>query len=165
MNADRPVASADRLYVDTTVFINLGKQGSLIPLIKYLGKRARIVNEVDAELQRNSTLEDFRFLGTLDMIRDWPPEPAVVLTTEQMQEVLDIKRAIERPGDHPLKDLGEIASVIAAKADGRVPVISDDGTAAMLCSVRGIARLTTPDVLEEMIAAGELDWDEPSEAS
>jgi hypothetical protein len=151
------VASAERLFIDTTVFINLGKQGSLIPLIKYLGKRARIVNEVDAELQRNSTLEDFTFLKTLAMIRDWPPAEAVVLTPDQMQEVLEIKRAIARPGDHPLKDLGEIASVIAAKADGLVPVISDDGTAAMLCSVRGIARLTTPDVLQEMRDAGALE--------
>lgn len=157
MTANRPVESAERLYVDTTVFINLGKQGSLLTLIKYLGDRARIVNEVDVELQRNSTLEDFRFLGTLALVRDWPPVEAVVLTSEQMQEVLDIKRAIAQPGDHPLKDLGEIASVIAAKADGKVPVISDDGTAAMLCSVRGIDRLTTPDVLEEMRAAGVLD--------
>jgi hypothetical protein len=150
MSSAKPVASADRIYVDATVFINLGRQGELISLIKYLGTRARIVDEVDAELQRNSTLDDFRFLGTLEMIRDWPPVAAVVLTAEQMQEVLDIKRAIARPGDHPLKDLGEIASVIAAKADGMVPVISDDGTAAMLCSVRGIERLTTPDVLAEM---------------
>ncbi|MBJ7458259.1 MAG: hypothetical protein JHD02_03630 [Thermoleophilaceae bacterium] len=151
------IAQSDRLYVDTTVFINLGKQGSLLTLIKYLGDRARIVNEVDVEIQRNSTLEDFRFLGTLAMIRDWPPVAPVELTTEQMIEVFSIKDAIARPGDHPQKDLGEIASVIAAKADGMVPVISDDGTAAMLCSVRGIDRLTTPDVLEEMRAAGVLD--------
>ncbi len=165
MNADRPVESAERLYVDTTVFINLGKQGSLLTLVKYLGKRARIVNEVDVELQRNSTLEDFRFLGTLEMIRDWPPVAAVVLTPEQMQEVLDIKRAIAQPGDHPMKDLGEIASVIAAKADGLVPVISDDKTAAMLCSVRGIERLTTPDVLKEMVAVGLLESEQSSESA
>lgn len=157
MTSGGSVEEADRLYVDTTVFINLGKQGSLIPLIKFLGARARIVNEVDAELQRNSTLEDFRFLGTLAMIRDWPPVDPVELTTEQMLEVFSIKSAIARPGDHPQKDLGEIASVVAAKADGMVPVISDDGTAAMLCSVRGIDRLTTPDVLEAMRAAGVLD--------
>jgi hypothetical protein len=74
-----------------------------------------------------------------------------------MQEVLDIKRAIAGPGDHPLKDLGEIASVVAAKADGLSPVASDDHTAAMLCSNRGLKRLTSDELTEQLRAAGFLE--------
>jgi hypothetical protein len=81
-----------------------------------------------------------------------------------MQEVIDIKHAIERPGDHPMKDLGEIASVVAAKSDGLCPVVSDDGTAAMLCSVRGLARCTTNEVLEAMQEAGLIEASEITEA-
>lgn len=150
-------AELDNLYLDTTVFVNLGEAGALLSLIKFVGDRARIVNEVFVELKRNSSREDFRFLLTLEMIRDWPPSPPVELSPEQMQEVLDIKRAIAGPGDHPLKDLGEIASVVAAKADGLSPVASDDHTAAMLCSNRGLKRLTSDELTEQLRAAGFLE--------
>lgn len=142
------------LYMDTTVFINFGESGALLTLIKFVGNRARIVTEVDTELQRNSSRNDFRFLATLNLLQGWPPIPPVQLSPAQMQTVLDIKRAIARPGDHEHKDLGEIASVIAAQADGLAPVASDDGTAAMLCSTRGMRRLTTRDLTDEMQAAG-----------
>lgn len=144
------MSGARHIYIDTTVFINFGIDGALLPLIKFFGNDARIVDEVAAELKRNSTREDFRFLATLDLLRDWPPAPPVELTPAQMLEVLDIKHAIAQPGDHELKDLGEIASVIAALADGAAPVASDDGTAAMLCATRGIERLTSSDIQARM---------------
>jgi predicted nucleic acid-binding protein len=107
---------------------------------------------VDREL-REVGARRFKFLGTLSMIRDWPPAPPVELTPRQQLEVIDIKNARAEPGDHEQKDLGEIATVIVACDDGRAPVVSDDGLAKSLCAVRGMKRLTTSDVLNEMSAA------------
>lgn len=132
-----------RVYLDTTVFVIFGQSGELIPLLSRLAGRARIVNEVDHEILRNSLKSEFSFLKVLGLIKNWPPAPPIELTAEQMTEVLSIKNAVKRPGDHPLKDLGEIATVIAAQADGGVPVASDDGLAAKLCWVRGIRRITS----------------------
>jgi hypothetical protein len=145
------------LYLDTTVFVNCGQIGALLALVRFVGDDARIVDEVAGELRRGSTREDLRFLGALEMVRGWPPAPPARLTPEQMAEVLDIKRAIQRPGDHALKDLGEIASVVAAKADGGAPVASDDHTAAMLCSVRGLRRVSSADLIGQMRSAGLID--------
>lgn len=143
----------DHLYVDTTVFINFGQQLSVLTLITLLGERARIVAEVENELKRNSSRRDFDFLGTLNRVRGWPPAPPVELTPAQQAEVLDIKRANSRRGDHELADLGEIASVVVAKDDGMAPVASDDGLAAKLCSVRGLQRITSKQLIDQVLAA------------
>lgn len=154
MNAGLRLEGLPRIYVDTTVFVHFGRGGALIPLVSLLGERARIVSEVDREIERNSTKPDHSFLSVLSKIRGWPPVPPIVLTPEQMREVLDIKNAVQQPGDHPLKDLGEIATVIAACADGRAPVASDDGLAAKLCSVREMRRITSTELSAEMERGG-----------
>ncbi len=153
------IAPADRVYLDSTVFFNFGEAGALLPLVKYLGPRARIVNEVEAELARNSSFLDYSYLKVLEQIRDWPPVDSIDITPAQMQQVLDMQRVVRGPGQHELQHLGEIASVVAACDDGRVPVVSDDGLARKMCRVRQMPFINSADVATEMTAAAALDRD------
>lgn len=158
------IADLDRVYLDTTVFVNLGQAGALIPFVRFVNERARIVREVDTEIQSLSTRTDFAFLKTLRMIRGWPPIPPIDLPAILTMEVLDVKRAYGRPGEHALEHLGEIASVVAAAADGGSAVVSDDGLAGKMCALRDLGRLTTADVALEMAARGELDHESARDA-
>lgn len=151
------VAHFPRVYLDSTVFFNFGEAGGLIPLVQYLGERARIVNEVEDELRRNSTFDEYSFLAVLDRINGWPPVESVDVTPTQMQQVFDIQRVVRDPGDHELKHLGEIASVVAACDDERMPVVSDDGLARKMCAVRGMPLINSADLAAEMTAADAID--------
>lgn len=161
MTEHRPplaISEADLVFVDTTAFVNFAQHSALPWLVKFLGKRARIVDHVQEEIRRNS-LGKFPALKMLDQLRGWPPVPPVELTPAQLAEVISLKEARAGPGDHSQADLGEIATVVAAAAVDNSVVLSDDGLARALVGMRPTRLVTSPDIAVQMVAAGALDAD------
>jgi hypothetical protein len=145
---------ADRVLLDSSSFFGFAKAGQLIYLAGYLGKRAYITLEVQAELERNAaTYNDLR---TLDRMH-WPPEEnRLALPTAQLEELFDILRGIQEPGDHKLKHAGEISTVLMAQHLGGKLIVLEDLDGKKLARKRQVPRMSTAVLAAEMVATGHL---------
>jgi hypothetical protein len=143
---------AKKILLDSSPFFYFCEGGQVINLAGYLGKRAHITLEVDDELRRNST--QYIDLKTLHRM-NWPPEDnKLELTAPLKQELLDILRAIQKPGDHPLKNAGEISTVLMAQHLGGELVVLEDHEGKALALKRRVPRLSTAMLAAETVAVG-----------
>jgi len=143
---------AAKVLLDSSAFFYFCEGGQVISLAGYLGKRAYITLEVDEELRRNSTR--YRDLKTLERMR-WPPEDnKLELPAPLKRELLDILRGLRKPGEHPMKNAGEVATVLMAQHIGGALVVLEDAEGKALALRRNVPRLSTAMLAAEMVAAG-----------
>jgi hypothetical protein len=132
---------AKLVLLDSSPFFRFCEGGQVINLAAYLGKRAHITLEVAGELQRKSS--QYTDLKTLERMK-WPPaDNKLELTSQLKQELLDILRAIQEPGDHPMKHAGEISTVLMAQYLGGELIVLEDRDGRQLALRRKVPRLST----------------------
>jgi hypothetical protein len=145
---------ADRVLLDSSSFFVFANAGQLIYLAQYLGKRACITLEVHGELELNAGT--YRDLRTLDRM-NWPSkENRLTLPPALMEELFDILRGIQEPGDHPLKHAGEISTVLMAEHLGGKLIVLEDSDGKRLAKRRNVPRMSTAILAAEMVAMGHL---------
>ena len=145
---------ADRVLLDSSSFFLFAAAGQLIYLAGYLGKRACITLEVEAELVRNAVR--YKDLRTLDRMH-WPAEEnPLALPPARLEELFDILRGIQEPGDHKLKHAGEISTVLMAQHLGGKLIVLEDLDGKQLAKKRHIPRISTAILAAEMVAMGYL---------
>lgn len=144
----------DTVLLDSSAFFRFAEAGELIYLASYFGKRAYITREVHAELERNAaTYNDLR---TLDRMH-WPPEDnRLTLPPARLEELFDILRGIQEPGDHELTHAGEISTVLMAQHLGGKLIVLEDLEGKKLARKRQVPRISTAILAAEMVAAGHL---------
>jgi len=151
-----PIASgADRVLLDTSVFINFAEAGALFQLAKYLGDRASIVVDVDSEIRRNATGR-FPALKTLPLL-GWPEGEPLALPPRLLEDAKGLRRLHRQPGQHADSNSGEIATVLMATQLEGVVALVDDRLGKQLCRMRGIPRLSSAQLVIEMMVAEALD--------
>ncbi|MEZ5121169.1 MAG: hypothetical protein R2736_06285 [Solirubrobacterales bacterium] len=144
---------AELILLDSSPFFRFCEGGQLLNLASYLGQRAHITLEVDGELRMRSATTHPE-LKTLDRLR-WPPsERRLELPAPLKQELLDILRAIQEPGDHPLKHAGEISTVLMGQHLGGKLIVLEDRDGKALAGRRGVPRMSTAMLASEMVATG-----------
>lgn len=141
---------ADRVLLDSSSFFVFARAGQLIYLAQYLGKRAYITQEVHGELELNAgKYPDLRTLGRMR----WPlEENRLTLTPALMEELFDILRGIQDPGDHRLKHAGEISTVLMAEHLGGELIVLEDSDGKKLATRRKVPRMSTAILAAEMVA-------------
>ncbi len=146
---------ADRVLLDTGVIVNFLEAGMLIPLAGYL-PNAAVTLDVDIELRRLAGTR-FADLATLDRLR-WPPGEPLALPPDLLADAEALRKLNSSPGAHEAANRGEIATALLA---GRLQVaaIIDDDLGKRLCKTRKVARLSTAQLVAEMVAAGAIDAD------
>jgi hypothetical protein len=151
-----PVAGrAERVLLDTSAFINFSDGGAVIQLSAYLGTRAAVTLDVDIELRRNAAGR-FPALKTLGMLK-WPPGEPLALPPDLLSDADALRRLHSTPGAHEAANRGEIATALLAGRLGGAVVIMDDDLGKRLCRTRGISRLSSAQLVAEMVAASALD--------
>jgi predicted nucleic acid-binding protein len=148
---------ADRVLLDSSPFFAFAQAGQLIYLAQYLAKRAFITLEVYAELERNAaTYADLQTLGRMR----WPREEnRLALSPAQLEELFDILRGIQDPGDHPLTHAGEISTVLMAEHLGGELIVLEDADGKQLARRRNVPRMSTAVLAAEMAAMDHLTDD------
>lgn len=146
---------AERVLLDTSAFINFAEGGALIQLSAYLGGRAAVTLDVDAELRRNAAGR-FPALKTLGILK-WPPDEPVALSPQLLADAKALRGLYSAPGAHEDANLGEIATALLAGQLGDAVVIMDDELGKRLCRTRNVARLSSAQLAAEMVAAAALD--------
>ncbi len=145
---------AKKVLLDSSALFYFCQGGQVINLAMYLRERAYVTLEVDEELRRKSTR--YVDLKTLQRMK-WPPENnKLELTAPLKQELLDILRAIQQPGDHPLKNAGEISTVLMAQHLGGDLVVLEDHEGKRLALRRQVPRLSTAMLAAEMVAVSHI---------
>ncbi len=140
---------AARVLLDTSPFYRFCEGGQVINLARYLGARACITLEVAEELRRGATR--YADLKTLQLMK-WPPERnRLELPAPLKRELLDLVRAFRKPGDHPLKNAGEVSTVLMAQHLGGELVVLDDHDGKRLAARRDVPRLSTAMLAVEMV--------------
>jgi predicted nucleic acid-binding protein len=143
---------ATKVLLDTSPFWRFCEGGQVINLARYLGKRAYITLEVEAELKRSAGR--YGDLKTLGFLR-WPRDSnRLELPGPLKRELLDILRALTTPGEHALKNAGEISTVLMAQHLGGELVVLDDHDGRRLAAKRAVPRLSTAMLAAEMVAVG-----------
>lgn len=151
-----PVArTAARVLLDTSPFISFAQGGALFQLAGYLGNRAAVALDVAEELRRNSAGR-FPELKTLGLL-GWPPGEPLALPPELLADAADLRRLHSDPGAHEAANRGEIATALLAGRLGDAVVIMDDDLGKRLCRTRGIPRLSTAQLVAEMVVTEALD--------
>jgi predicted nucleic acid-binding protein len=141
-----------QVLLDASPFYRFCDGGQIITLASYLGKRAWITLEVEEELRRGAVrYTDLRTLQRMN----WPHEDhRLELTTALKRELLDVLRAIRKPGEHRMKNAGEVSSVLMAQHLGGVLVVLDDRDGRTLSRRRNVPRLSTAMLVAEMVVVG-----------
>lgn len=151
-----PVAGrAERVLLDTSAFINFADGGALFQLSAYLGRRAAVTLDVDVELRRNAAGR-FPALKTLGMLK-WPTGEPLALPPELLADADALRTLHSAPGAHEDANRGEIATALLAGRLGDAIVIMDDELGKRLCRTRGVPRLSSAQLVAEMVAGGALD--------
>ncbi|MDX6690513.1 MAG: hypothetical protein QOG15_1970 [Solirubrobacteraceae bacterium] len=151
-----PIAGrAERVLLDTSVFINFADGGALFQLSAYLADRATVALDVDVELRRNAAGR-FPALKTLGMLK-WPPGEPLALPPDQLADAEALRRLHSAPGAHEDANRGEIATALLAGRIEGVIVVMDDMLGKQLCRTRGVARLSSAQLSAEMVVVGALD--------
>lgn len=143
-----------RVVLDASVFRRFEDAKQLILLPPYFqgaGVVAEIVREVHQELVRAGTTTTLK-------LQKWPD--VVDLPHELRGDMLRRMRAARKPGDHELKNAGEIASVLYAKHVGATLVLAEDELAKTMCLPvnLNVPRLSTAHLVLEMACRGHLNY-------
>lgn len=142
---------APTVLFDTSPLVNLGQTGLLLPVVAYIGARGAVTRDVANEIQRN--LRRFPDLRSLTMLR-WPPGEPLDLPVHLLADAEGIRKVNAEPGDHPDRNRGEIATALVAHSLGDTLTIMEDRLGKQLCRLRGVPRLSTAQLVAEMVAAG-----------
>lgn len=141
---------APRVLFDTSPLVNLGQTGLLFQVVGYVGARGAITRDVANEIQRN--LQRFPDLRSLAMLR-WPPGEPLDLPVRLLADAEGIRKVNAEPGDHPDRNRGEIATALLAHSLGDTLTVMEDRLGKQLCKLRGVPRLSTAQLVAEMVAA------------
>ncbi|MDB5067161.1 MAG: hypothetical protein JWM18_3595 [Chloroflexi bacterium] len=154
----RAFADADIVLPDATTFMAFAKTDNMADLMSYLGDRLRVTRDVLREIRRHvMETPDLRtFIAWVDAT---DPQQIAPLTSQESRTVFDLGRAVQRPGDHPLKHIGEFATVVAGRALhrslGGVFVCVDDNDGRKFAA-RSVPHGTTADLVIELVVQGML---------
>ncbi|HSK49597.1 MAG TPA: hypothetical protein VK889_03785 [Solirubrobacterales bacterium] len=146
------------LLTDATMPVSFCKAGigSARVMAAHLGPRVHMVEDVHLELQRLAA--SLPALETL--LEDWPPNPVRELGLDLKARVAQVIRARQIPGHHPDEDRGELATIFYAaqrrEAGEAFEVITDDRFGKQLARDRGLGLVTTPQLVIELVTAGQL---------
>jgi hypothetical protein len=146
---------ADCILLDTSVIVNFVEAGMLIPLAGYL-PNAAVTLDVDIELRRLAGTR-FAELATLDRLH-WPSGEPLALPPDLLDDAEALRKLNASPGAHEAANRGEIATALLA-ARLRVAAIIDDALGKGLCKMRGVPRLSTAQLVAEMVVVGAVDTD------
>ena len=142
---------AARVLFDASPLVNLGQCGLLIPLAGYIGDRGAVTRDVHNEIVRNQSR--FRDLRVLAMLR-WPPGEPLDVPPDLIADVEAIRTLNTEAGANPNKNRGEVATALVAARLGDSLVIMEDRLGKRLCEMRGVPRISTAQLVAEMVAAG-----------
>jgi len=148
---------AKTVLFDTSPLVNLGQTGLLFPVAGYIGSRGAISRDVHNEIIRN--LDRFPDLRALSMLR-WPPGEPLDLPIHLLADAEGIRRVNAEPGDHEDRNRGEIATALIAYDRGDTLVVMDDRLGKRLCQLRRLPRLSTAQLIAEMVAFEAVGEDE-----
>jgi hypothetical protein len=140
---------AETVLFDTSPLVNLGQTGLLFPVAGYIGLRGAISRDVHNEIVRN--LDRFPDLRALSMLR-WPPGEPLDLPVHLLADAEGIRRVNAEPGDHEDRNRGEIATALIAHDRGDTLVVMEDRLGKRLCQLRSLPRLSTAQLIAEMVA-------------
>lgn len=138
--------------LDATVFRRFDDAGCLILLPPYFQKRkvrAEIVREVENELVDASKAQTLNNQG-------WPH--VVELPAELRGKLFELARASQGENDGPKKNFGEISTALYADHVGDALFIGEDQLAKSLCIKFGVDRISTAQLVVEMLEEGYLDY-------
>lgn len=144
-----------RVFVDAAAFRYFAQTECCTALNNYLGDKLRITLDVETELRRAPESE----IKLLTLVDNWPPGGAVQLPARVNDEARRIIRLSQDEGDHPNKNAGEVTTVMAAEVDGEALVIAEDRLAKRESRKRGVRRLSTVELVAEMVVTGHLPED------
>ena len=142
---------AGTVLFDTSPLVNLGQAGLLFHTVAYIGDRGAITRDVHNEIIKNRSR--FPDLGALRMLR-WPPGEPLDLPVGLIGDAEGIRRVNAEPGDHPDRNRGEISTALVAHDRGGTLTVMDDRLGKRLCQLRGVPRLSTAQLIAEIVAAG-----------
>jgi hypothetical protein len=148
-------AQAELVLLDASVPHRFCDAQLLPELIRYLRDNARVTPEVQDELRRNARREDYAGLRLLERA-NWP-SPTDVLPPEMRVEFEHIRRAVQQLGDPPERHIGEISTVLMAQHLGADLVIMDDDLGKRLVRKKRLSRISTAQLVLEMVVEGALD--------
>ena len=151
-----PLAAEARLVLlDASVPYRFCDAQLLPELIRYLPSNACVTPEVQDELRRGSRRAEYAGLRLLEATA-WPTVTDV-LPPELRGEFEHIRRAVQEPGDPPERHIGEIATVLTAEHLHADLVVMDDELGKVLLRKKRLARVSTAQLVLEMVAGGALD--------
>jgi hypothetical protein len=153
-----PRAFADAAIVlpDATTFMAFAKTDHMADLMSHLGDRLRVTRDVLREIRRHvMKTPDLRTF--IAWVEATDPQQIAPLTSRESRTVFDLARAVQRPGDHPLKHIGEFATVVAGRAlhrsVGGVLVCIDDNDGRRFAA-QSVPSRTTAELVIELVVQG-----------
>lgn len=144
-----------RVFVDAAAFRYFAQADCCTALKNYLGDKLRITLDVETELRRAPEVE----IKLLMLVKNWPPGGAIQLPARVNEEAWRIIRLSQEEGDHPNQNAGEVTTVMAAEVDGEALVIAEDRLAKRESRKRNLKRLSTVELVAEMVVTGSLPED------
>ena len=82
----------------------------------------------------------------------WPPGEPLDLPVHLLADAEGIRRVNAEPGDHEDRNRGEIATALIAHDRGDTLVVMEDRLGKRLCQLRRLPRLSTAQLIAEMVA-------------
>lgn len=137
------------VLLDASPFYRFCEAQLLPSLAAYLQENARVTPEVTSELERGARSTVYAGLRYLQLA-GWPHETEA-LPPHLQQAFLDYSRAARQKGDPPSKHAGEISTVLMATHLSADVVVIDDLFGKRLAHDRGIPRLSTAQLVAEMV--------------
>ena len=141
---------ASRVLFDTSPLVNFGQCGLLFQLVQYIGERGAVTRDVHNELIRNH--DRFPDLRALGMLR-WPPGEPIDVPLHLIADVEAIRKLNTDAGANPDKNRGEVATALVAAQLRDALAVMEDRLGKRLCQMRGVPRLSTAQLVAEMVAA------------
>jgi len=138
-------ATWGHVLLDASCIISFCQAGHVAYLHRFLDRRGYITEDVEREVGRNAASQHL-----VPRMR-WPC--VLPHVPELLSESVRLARASQGPGDHPKKNLGEISTTLMAQHLGNAGVIMDDQYGKHLCDQRGVARISTPQLVGELVVA------------
>lgn len=137
------------VLLDTAAFYYFEEAAQLMQLQAFLQRNGGITNIVHQELTRANRA------GMLTR-QGWPPVHR--LTSRQLVETQRLQRATLQPGDRADKNLGEISTVVLAQGLPSVVTVIDDDDGKRLAHQRGVARISTGQLIQQMVADASFNY-------